>query len=333
MNAKDVIQTLLEQEGLSRYRLAKRLGVNESQLSRAFNNKSDPAFSEVARWLEVMGYRLSIARVESGGGSSAETSAIDRFGQWLSRLDPEDYDYLEVHRMLQHVLPGTPLPTTDATSIATSAGILGALLVAPGTVTASQATATSTTAAQATVAPVTASQATADPETVTATQATANPETPSQATTSPATADPETMAASPATADPATPASPTSQATAASATVSPATASASDAAPAGSAPLEGAAPGSPTAPVSVPGTLYFYPENIADENWRAFYAATVAYLYRSAGMRPPRAVAASMNWASAPFRPIKNLGRSHTPFDPTFLEYRVQLPQGELEWI
>jgi|GEM_PF-6947485 len=194
MNATAVIDTLLKQEGMTRYRLAKRLDVNESLLSRAYNGKSDPGFNEVSRWLKNLGYSFAIVPDESAVLENANTLDINHFGRTLSEINSASYDYLAIHRMLKQLL--------------------------------------------------------------------------------------ENQSTSPS-----------------------------------------------------PSTLYYFPEKITNEAWRAFYAATIAYLYKSQGKRVPKAADPIRNKTETIWCPIKKLGKSHTAFDETFLEYNVLLPEGELKWI
>jgi hypothetical protein len=77
----------------------------------------------------------------------------------------------------------------------------------------------------------------------------------------------------------------------------------------------------------------FYPGRILHPQWRAFYAAMIAYLYKLYDKRLPAFAAVNRNGLSDAWCPIKDLGRSHTDFDETFLEYGVLLPEGELRWI
>ncbi|MCL2826177.1 MAG: hypothetical protein FWD72_02095 [Eggerthellaceae bacterium] len=179
---------------MTRYRLAKRLGVNESLLSRTYNGKSDPGFNEVSRWLGELGYAFSIVTDESRALENATAYDVNSFGKKLSLLDIGTYDYLEVHRMLKQVL--------------------------------------------------------------------------------------ESHAAKPS-----------------------------------------------------PPVVFFLPERIPCEEWRAFYAATIAYLYKNQMKQAPRFASPASNKAKNSWCPIRKLGRSHTAFDETYLDYNILLPKGELTWI
>ncbi|MCL2757396.1 MAG: helix-turn-helix transcriptional regulator [Coriobacteriia bacterium] len=194
MNTKNVLDILLSQEQATRYRLAKKLGIHESQLSRAYNGKSDPGFNEVAQWLDAFG--LSLAIVPNANNPIDDPSAYDIsfFGRELHDIGSSEYDYFKVHRMLKQILQN------HSSS-------------------------------------------------------------------------------------------------------------------------------------AVPPLVIFYPESIQNNEWRAFYAATIAYLFKKAGKRVPRFAGVRANKTTDTWSPIKNLGRSHTEFDETYLQYNVLLPKGELAWI
>jgi hypothetical protein len=104
MDARNVIETLLEQENTTRYRLAKQLGVHESLLSRAYNHKSDPGFNEVTGWLESLGYTLSITEKPNSKLDNSQAFSIVAFGKLLASLDSSNYDYLSIHRYLKQLI-------------------------------------------------------------------------------------------------------------------------------------------------------------------------------------------------------------------------------------
>lgn len=104
MNAKNVIETLLEREDQTRYRLAKQLGVHESLLSRAYNGKSDPGFNEVSSWLDALGYTLLLVEKPNRRIDDPMAFSIDGFGKMLASFDTNDYDYLTVHRSLKQLI-------------------------------------------------------------------------------------------------------------------------------------------------------------------------------------------------------------------------------------
>jgi hypothetical protein len=106
MNAAEVIDCLIEHEGISRYRLAKRLGVQESLLSRTYNGVSDPGFNEVNDWLKRLGFVLEVKKTDAL--DDAGSLAIDRFGWTIDAMDKKDYDYLSVHRNLKQLLESKP---------------------------------------------------------------------------------------------------------------------------------------------------------------------------------------------------------------------------------
>ena len=194
MDAKTVIDTLLRQEKVTRYRLAKRLGINQSLISRAYNGKSDPGFNEISRWLDDLGYSLVIVADKNKALENVRAFDINYFGRALNEVDPYFYDYLEIHRMLKQVLENS------------------------------------------------------------------------------------------------------------------------------------------LSEQSLP-IVFYYPESIQSDDWRAFYAATIAYLYKCKDKRVPKFAGIVSNRTENAWSPIKRLGRSHTEFDETFLEYNVLLPRGELSWI
>ncbi|MCL1847712.1 MAG: hypothetical protein FWF91_07110 [Coriobacteriia bacterium] len=194
MDAKTVIDTLLEQEETTRYRLAKRLRVHESLLSRAYNYKSDPGFNEVSRWLETLGYTLEITVNPNKPLADAHVFDINNLGRKLNTYNTDTYDYLELHRLLKQVLESQSL-------------------------------------------------------------------------------------------------------------------------------------------ASAPPEILFYPSSVNSKAWRAFYAATIAYLYKVAGEQTPRCASINANKTETPWSPIQKLSKSHTDFDETYLEYNVLIPQGELTWI
>jgi len=194
MDAKEVIDTLLEQEGMTRYRLAKKLGVNESLLSRAYNGKSDPGFNEISRWLSDLGYTFTITADGDTPINNANVYDINSFGKRLNAIDSSNYNYLEIHRMLKQILENCSSETE-------------------------------------------------------------------------------------------------------------------------------------------PPEVYYYPEIIKSNEWRAFYAATIAYLYKEKGRRIPRFVGVISNGLKSNWSPIKRIGRAHTEYDETYLKYNVLLPKGELMWI
>jgi transcriptional regulator with XRE-family HTH domain len=74
-------------------------------------------------------------------------------------------------------------------------------------------------------------------------------------------------------------------------------------------------------------------EDIGDANWRAFYAAAVAYLAQAIGKRSPVWTMDGRYVAPSPWVPFGKLGRSHTELDPIFSAHNVLLPKGELQWI
>ncbi|MDR2106237.1 MAG: helix-turn-helix domain-containing protein [Coriobacteriales bacterium] len=107
MNAKDVIEMVQKEEGLSRYQLARRLGVHDSMLSRTVNQKSDPGFNTVSSWLDKLGYALEVTRVPGKEIDAPGAFSVDQFGAFLGTLgDPvnTDYDYLRIHRQVKQLL-------------------------------------------------------------------------------------------------------------------------------------------------------------------------------------------------------------------------------------
>jgi hypothetical protein len=192
MNAAEVIACLVEQEGISRYRLAKRLGVQESLLSRAYNSVSDPGFNEVNDWLERLGFVLEIRKADAL--DDAGSLAIDRFGWAIDAMDKKNYDYLSVHRNLKQLLESRPN-------------------------------------------------------------------------------------------------------------------------------------------AQVFNKVSFKPNQIGDRYWRAFYAATIAYLAALAKVGVPEFAETTSNQAPKNWSPIRRIRKSQTDFDETYASYNVQLPKGELEWI
>jgi transcriptional regulator with XRE-family HTH domain len=74
-------------------------------------------------------------------------------------------------------------------------------------------------------------------------------------------------------------------------------------------------------------------EDIGDANWRAFYAAAVAYLAKTVKKREPAWTKDRLYIAPEPWVPFGKLGRSHTELDPVFSAHNVLLPKGELQWI
>ena len=194
MNAKNVLDTLLEQEEMTRYRLAKRLGIHESLLSRAYNGESDPGFNEVSRWLDELGYSFVIMPVASTPLEDDRAYDINSFGRKLSEINRDSYDYLEVHRYLKQVLEGLSSSRN-------------------------------------------------------------------------------------------------------------------------------------------PPSVFYYPKSMQNKNWRAFYAATIAHIFKQQQRRVPRYAAIISNRLDHAWSPIKKLGKAHTEFDETYLEYNVLLPKGELTWI
>jgi len=106
MDTKLLIDTLLEKEEMTRYRLAKRLGIHESLLSRAYNGNSDPGFNEVSRWLSGLGYSMLIVADDPTPLEDASAFDVNRFGRELAKCEQEACGYLKVHRMLKQVLEG-----------------------------------------------------------------------------------------------------------------------------------------------------------------------------------------------------------------------------------
>jgi hypothetical protein len=192
MDARAVIDALISREGVSRYRLAKWLDVNESLLSRAYNGISDPGFNEVASWLDKLGYRLEIAEKSALADRSAYN--IDRFGWMLDAMDKKAPDYLKVHRALKVLLESRP----DSEAIE---------------------------------------------------------------------------------------------------------------------------------------KISFSPASIKDANWRAFYAATVAYLAKMAKTDTPPMADEAYNSAPVPWSPIKRVRKSQTQYHHIYANYNVLIPEGELQWI
>ena len=174
--------------------MAKRLGVHESLLSRAYNGKSDPGFNEVARWLEAFGYALTIDADSSRSLADAHAFDINYLGHKLNTYEEDTHDYLELHRQLKQVL-----------------------------------------------------------------------ESQSQK--------------------------------------------------------------------SSPPQILYYPSSIQSTVWRAFYAATIAYVFKTTGRQPPRCASINANKTATPWSPIKRLAKSHTDFDETYLKYNILMPKGELTWI
>ncbi|GHT79996.1 hypothetical protein FACS1894104_5350 [Actinomycetota bacterium] len=82
-----------------------------------------------------------------------------------------------------------------------------------------------------------------------------------------------------------------------------------------------------------PIAISVLPSRIKNSNWRAFYAAAVAYLSNSIGQTTPSRFSGKSNRLKQQWSPIKRLGKSHTDFDSTFALYNVLLPKGELKWI
>jgi transcriptional regulator with XRE-family HTH domain len=107
MNAKDVIETIQRDKGVSRYRLARRLGVHDSLLSRIVNQKSNPGFNTVSAWLDELGYNLEITQAPGRGIDDQTVFSLNGFGAFLGTLgNPKevDYDYLRIHRQVKQLL-------------------------------------------------------------------------------------------------------------------------------------------------------------------------------------------------------------------------------------
>jgi hypothetical protein len=192
MNAREVIAYLVEHEGISRYRLAKRLGAQESLLSRAYNGVSDPGFNEVSDWLARLGFVLEIKEADTLDDVSS--FAIDRFGWAIDAMDKKDYDYLSVQRNLKQLLESRP-------------------------------------------------------------------------------------------------------------------------------------------DIQALNGVSFKPRQIGNRYWRAFYAATIAYLAVLVKADVPEFAEVKSNRAPKNWSPIRRIRKSQTDFDEIYAGYNVQLPKGELEWI
>jgi transcriptional regulator with XRE-family HTH domain len=197
MKAREVIETIQKNEGVSRYQLARRLGVHDSMLSRTVNEKSDPGFNTVNDWLDKLGYALEIAKIPEQRIDEPDAFSLDRFGAFLGTLGDaagKDYDYLAVHRRLKQLLEHY------------------------------------------------------------------------------------------------------------------------------------------THERQVP-EVNFRPAFIKNRNWRAFYAASVAFLLTERKATIPLWVENDSNRAPHPWSPLKLRAKEHSDFNPLFAKYNVLLPEGELSWI
>jgi hypothetical protein len=77
----------------------------------------------------------------------------------------------------------------------------------------------------------------------------------------------------------------------------------------------------------------FRPRQIGNRYWRAFYAATIAYLAAFAKADVPEFAEATSNRAPKSWSPIRRMKKSQTDFDEIYASYNVRLPKGELTWI
>jgi transcriptional regulator with XRE-family HTH domain len=64
MKAKEIIQKVQNETGLSSYAFAKEAGVSPSTITRIINGKAEPTFDNLNDWLNSVGYSLSLDKVQ-----------------------------------------------------------------------------------------------------------------------------------------------------------------------------------------------------------------------------------------------------------------------------
>lgn len=67
------LKEILNEEGMTAYRLAKVLGLTQGYLSRLFNDRFNPSYGLVKKIAEVLGYDLQLVKRQpkkKGGGKS-----------------------------------------------------------------------------------------------------------------------------------------------------------------------------------------------------------------------------------------------------------------------
>ena len=60
------LKKILDQTGMTSYRLSQELGIGQSYLSRLFNNKFNPSYGLVKRIAEKLGYNLRLVKTHEG---------------------------------------------------------------------------------------------------------------------------------------------------------------------------------------------------------------------------------------------------------------------------
>ena len=60
------LKKILDQTGMTSYRLSQELGIGQSYLSRLFNNKFNPSYGLVKRVAKMLGYDLRLVKTHGG---------------------------------------------------------------------------------------------------------------------------------------------------------------------------------------------------------------------------------------------------------------------------
>ena len=64
------LKEILEQSGITSYRVAKEMGIGQSYLSRLFKNRFNPSYGLVKKIAETLGYEIRLVKSKKKGGGS-----------------------------------------------------------------------------------------------------------------------------------------------------------------------------------------------------------------------------------------------------------------------
>lgn len=64
------LKKLLDQRGMTAYRLSKELGVAQSYLSNLFKDRINPSYGLVKKIAEIVGYEIRFVKSKKKGGES-----------------------------------------------------------------------------------------------------------------------------------------------------------------------------------------------------------------------------------------------------------------------
>ncbi|MDR0950677.1 MAG: helix-turn-helix domain-containing protein [Candidatus Ancillula sp.] len=99
MNAKDVIDTIKKDTGVSSYAFAKYVGVPTSTITRIEQGETEPNFEKINSWLEKFGYQYKLEKVENNNAPK-----LDDLVQVLTEDTYDENIWIKVYVAYKNIL-------------------------------------------------------------------------------------------------------------------------------------------------------------------------------------------------------------------------------------